>query len=390
MQELTFQTMREGMHFNREFIINNLRKIILTILIVIFSIGIIIKFSRFLKFLKFIKTNPTFYLQEKNALVKDTIPAKDIKTATYTKEFTFNAWLNIDQYSYKRTKSKMIFCMVEPWSKNMMKELVLDYRDNGDNDGGEKLLKMYQYPGVWFEPLINNIKISMVTKDGNNRQVENCFIPDIPIKEWFLLSITLSSRGLDTYINGKLVRTIVLQGDPIIKQGNLLVNYFGGYSGSIQKLQYSTRAFLPKEVQKVYECGRMTSFIFDWFFLDRCRGVNLDPTAPSEKCSNKINGFKFGTNKEMWYLPDNICDNFSENFDWENAENTNNTLKSNGPEIGRDISCIEIEKKYKENELLPLYNKLNNTRYLTTTKSHYNNQNQRSGLNYNSRKMDYN
>ena len=44
--------------------------------------------------------------------------------------------------------------------------------------------------------------------------------------------------------------TIVLQGDPVIKQGNLLVNYFGGYSGSIQKLQYSTRAFMPKEVQK--------------------------------------------------------------------------------------------------------------------------------------------
>ena len=381
--------MREGMQARGEFIYNNLRRIILTILIVIFSIGIIIKFSRFLKFLKFIKTNPTFYLKEKNALVKDTIPAKDIKTATYSKEFTLSAWININQYSYKRTKSKMIFCMVEPWSKNKMKELVLDYKDD-NGDGGEEILKLYQYPGVWFEPLINNIKISMVTKNGKNKQVENCYIPDVPINEWFYLTITLSSRGLDTYINGKLVRTIVLQGDPVIKQGNLLVNYFGGYSGSIQKLQYSTRSFLPKEVQKMYDCGRMTSFIFDWFIFDRCRGKTTDPTAPSEKCS-AINNFNAGMNRKMWYLPDNICDNLSETIDWNNAENTYNNSGSNGPEIGKDISCLEIEEKYRKNEIIPLYNKINKSKYFATEiDTSINNLNKRSGLNYKARHMDYN
>ena len=134
----------------------------------------------------------------------------------------------------------------------------------------------------------------------------------------------------------------------------------------------------------------MTSFIFDWFIFDRCRGRTPDPTAPSEKCSS-INHFNTTTNnRTMWYLPDNTCENISETIDWNNAENTNNNSKSNGLEVGRDISCLEIEEKYRKNELIPLYNKINNLKYFATRIDNLNNINKRSGLNYKARHMDYN
>ena len=337
------------------------------------------------------KTNPTFYFKEKNALVKDAILSKEIKTSTYSKEFTFSTWLNIDQYEYNRSKSKMIFCMTPSWSKEMMKSIT------------EEDVKKNQRPGVWFEPLINNLRISMLTKDGNKKQLESCILYDIPVNEWFFLTITLSKRGLETYINGKLVRTVILSGDPIITQGNILVNYFGGFSGNIQKLQYSTKAFAPEEIQKSYNCGRQTSLLFNWFTVDRCPKI-INPIAINEKCSVKSFGENLNQDAKMYFLDERddkiactkvYIDYFREVistlYDKKEYEVVNNPDGDKGPTVGRDISCDKIKQMLENNELkLGIYeNGFINGVYLIP-KNGYNKDDEQhytSGLNYKARSL---
>lgn len=351
LQALNFEAIRDNFTKTQQLVSDHLTSIILTILIALFASGIIVKFSRFLKYLRYLATNPTFYFKEKNALVKDVILAKSIKSSTYTKEFTISVWVKINQYGYNRNKSKMIFCMIPSWPKNELKTIP------------EATVKQYQQPGVWFEPFINNIRITMLTKTNQKSQLESCIIYDVPINEWFFFTITLSNRGLDGYMNGKLVRTIVLAGDPVISQGNILTNYFGGFSGSIQKLQYSTTAQTPEQIQQTYNCGRFTSLLLYWFKIDQCPKTD-EPNASvvSDKCSIKNFGSNLGQNTEMWYLPPpyNAC-----NIEWGSSslmrednmyEKTNNNLASNGPTVGKDISCKEIRKKLKNNELKFMFN----------------------------------
>ena len=39
---------------------------------------------------------------------------------------------------------------------------------------------------------------------------EICTIPNIPIQNWVSIIVSLNGRDMDTYINGKLVKTCVL------------------------------------------------------------------------------------------------------------------------------------------------------------------------------------
>lgn len=383
LQLLEFDFFRNRTASTGQLISENSVSIILTILIIIASIGIVVKISRFLKYLKFMKTNPTFFFHQKNALLKESIMSKLIKTKTYTKQFTFNIWANINQYNYKRAQSKMIFCMVPPWSKNILKNI------------SEEDVNKNQQPGVWFEPYSNNIRVTLLSNNNQKKQLESCLIYDVPINEWFLFSITLNNRGLDIYMNGKLVRTVVLSGDPIITQGNILVNYFGGFSGEIQKLQYSSKSFTPEQIQKIYNCGRITSLVFNWFTVDKCPVSKItNPTAANDKCSIKKFGDKLASNQKMWFLPKpfQIIDNnkietceidWESRLDWniDTVDRTTNSLGLDGPTIGRDISCSEVSKLLDNNELLLMYNQEKDQKYIAEKTSDL----YTSGLNYKSR-----
>ena len=70
LQQFEFDLIKNKLASTQEFVSENSTSIILTLLIIIATIGIIIKLSRFLKYLKFMKTNPTFYFRYFKLLFK--------------------------------------------------------------------------------------------------------------------------------------------------------------------------------------------------------------------------------------------------------------------------------------------------------------------------------
>jgi len=69
-------------------------------------------------------------------------------------------------------------------------------------------------PGVFLDPLTNDLLVFVDTVNGSQSFRESLRIPDLPLKTPFRLGIIVSNRTLDVYINCRLEDTKLLQGMP--------------------------------------------------------------------------------------------------------------------------------------------------------------------------------
>jgi hypothetical protein len=148
-------------------------------------------------------------------------------------------------------------------------------------------------PSISLHPTDNSLKISVsVYGDGSSSKSEPapaghsgatddvyiCEVPDIPLQTWLAVSVTLFSRNLDVYINGKLVKSCVLSGVPKSVGGNIHLNSGGGFSGHLCSFYHYPRMLTPDDAQSFYSQG--TS----------CTAA----TDPSTSTKVTGYGFKFG------------------------------------------------------------------------------------------------
>ena len=148
-------------------------------------------------------------------------------------------------------------------------------------------------PSISLHPTDNSLKISVsVYGDGSSSKSEPapaghsgatddvyiCEVPDIPLQTWLAVSVTLFSRNLDVYINGKLVKSCVLSGVPKSVGGNIHLNSGGGFSGHVCSFYHYPRMLTPDDAQSFYSQG--TS----------CTAA----TDPSTSTKVTGYGFKFG------------------------------------------------------------------------------------------------
>jgi hypothetical protein len=62
-------------------------------------------------------------------------------------------------------------------------------------------------------------------------------------------------RNLDIYINGRLVKSCVLQGVPRVALGDIILADNGGFSGSICNVNAYSKMIGPEEAQAFYAKG---------------------------------------------------------------------------------------------------------------------------------------
>ena len=90
--------------------------------------------------------------------------------------------------------------------------------------------------------------------------LSHCKISNVPIQKWTHILFTTNNKTLDTYLDGKLVRTCVLSGVPKMDKKAPLFLTPGkegakGFSGYTSKLRYYSRTLNPREVYDVYKEG---------------------------------------------------------------------------------------------------------------------------------------
>ena len=113
---------------------------------------------------------------------------------------------------------------------------------------------------------------------GSTDDVFICEVPDIPLQTWCSVSVTLFSRNLDVYLNGKLVKSCVLSGVPKPVAGDIYLNSGGGYSGYLCSFYHYPRMLTPDDASAFYSQGTSCTSVTDTSLATKTTGY----------------GFKFG------------------------------------------------------------------------------------------------
>jgi hypothetical protein len=148
---------------------------------------------------------------------------RQIPLGTEGLAFTYNFWIYIADWQYKFGEKKIIF------------------------------VKGLNGPEVALAANQNSLGIRLRT--FAQQSGETCNLDNIPLQKWVNIAIVLDNRTLDTYIDGRLERSCVLQGVPQLNKNPITFVPDGGFYGQLAKFRYFNRAISPDEAYSIYSLG---------------------------------------------------------------------------------------------------------------------------------------
>lgn len=153
-------------------------------------------------------------------------------------EFTYSVWLFIDDLVYQQGQFKHVF-----------------HKGNDNINYTNAPIGMNEpnnAPGLYIAPNTNALVVVMNTFDNIE---EKLTIDDIPLNKWVCVQIRVTNHQLDTYINGKLAKRLVMKGVPKQNYGDVFVAMNGGFSGYMSDLRYFNSALGTAQIQNIVDAG---------------------------------------------------------------------------------------------------------------------------------------
>lgn len=176
---------------------------------------------------------------------------------------------------------------ITSWGTNKLKNKVFLTLSGGGGDGGYKTLVLYlgqqvnklgvrvSYdsntsvgsPNILNSAQMDKIKNGVTPYTDVAGDFKKCDIESIDLQRWVNITVVLSGRTSDVYIDGKLSRSCVLDGmfkvdanTPTIELGG--PDGFGGYIGKTRAANF---AYSPDQVYKHYQNGPFESAWLTWW-----------------------------------------------------------------------------------------------------------------------------
>jgi hypothetical protein len=104
---------------------------------------------------------------------------------------------------------------------------------------------------------VNTLLAPMALDDSILNQTSICDLNAIDFQRWVHLTVTLSGRTIDVYMDGKLSRSCItgsyFKVDPSGIKATLLAN--GGFDGYLSKIQLTSVALNPSDIYQLYTAG---------------------------------------------------------------------------------------------------------------------------------------
>ena len=172
-------------------------------------------------------------------------------------EFTWSVWIFIDDFTYKEKEFKHIF---HKGNNNITPGSVANTPTAGLNSP-------LNGPGLYIMPRQDD------AKNGNVaalRIVMNTFgsidnnidIKNIPLHKWVCVIMRVTKQGqLDVYINGALVKRLMLGSVPKQNYGDVYVSLNGGFAGNTSNLRYFEKAIGTSKIQSIFKSGPNTKMV---------------------------------------------------------------------------------------------------------------------------------
>ena len=160
--------------------------------------------------------------------------------ANASANFAYSIWFNINDWNYQQGSPKPLIQRVSAQGAG------------------------YYAPNIYFDNTINNLIVSMNTISTTN---ETCTVTNIPIQRWTHLVVSVYGKTLDTYINGKLVNTCILNYVPRVgvSSNNVSICPETGFNGWVTKAQYFADSIDPQTAWNLYKAGNGSNGLSDMF-----------------------------------------------------------------------------------------------------------------------------
>ena len=168
---------------------------------------------------------------------EDTIPSSSLSKDSGTSNWSYSIWFAVDDWNYRIDEPKIIFTRM----------------DTKGNVGPEVSLGSIQ----------NSINVAVSTYLGTKK---TCTLNNVPLQKWTNLIVALNNRALDLYLDGKLVRTCILDGVPkLSSSASLYLTPGGGFSGSTSNFRQFSYALNPRQAYEIYREGYGGSGLGNFF-----------------------------------------------------------------------------------------------------------------------------
>lgn len=124
----------------------------------------------------------------------------------------------------------------------------------GTNDFDESGLARVNCPGLY---ITNRGEICVVinTFTEINKMIT---IPNIPLSNWVQIVITCQDKTFNIYLNGILIKSVLLLGVVNQNYGDVYIGSNNGFTGYISNLWYWNKTLSALEIQKLYSSGPST------------------------------------------------------------------------------------------------------------------------------------
>jgi hypothetical protein len=128
---------------------------------------------------------------------------------------------------------------------------------------------MYQKktPGVYLAPNTNKMIITVACDNGID-EANAIVLDDIPLNNWFCITIVLEGRSLECYLNGLLEKSISLTGAPNMMNSNLIKGK-NGFNGLLAFFRYNSAALDSNNILNLFEREKATIERID-YDLETC------------------------------------------------------------------------------------------------------------------------
>jgi hypothetical protein len=180
-----------------------------------------------------------------------------------TSNFTYSIWMYIDDWNYRYGEEKVIFGRMVIGSKTSQPcpSVVLGAIENN------VIVSLTVFPGQDTVPTTDaSTSSSSTTTSSSASMVHRCAVANVPIQKWVNLLVSVYSRSMDIYLDGKLVRTCVLPGvAKIDANAPAYITPNGGFSGWTSKFQYFADSCDPQKAWNIYEAGYGASMLSNLF-----------------------------------------------------------------------------------------------------------------------------
>jgi hypothetical protein len=174
-------------------------------------------------------------------------------------EFTWSVWIFIDDITYKKNEFKHVF---HKGNNNIGRGT---YNSSTNPTAG--INSPLNGPGLYIMPVqidavngnVAALRIIMNTFDQIDNNID---IKNIPLNKWENIIIRVTKQGqLDVYVNGVLVKRLMLGSVPKQNYGDVYLSLNGGFSGNTSCLRYFEKAIGTNQIQSIFNKGPDTKMV---------------------------------------------------------------------------------------------------------------------------------